>query len=426
MVTWPRPAKSGYSCLCISYRYTGAYALSQFFVILIQPHCYNEPARQGETSTVKFRVDRDVLANAVSWTARTLPNRPAIPVLAGIRIEASEEGSLDLTTFDYEVSARSQISAEVETPGVILVFGRLLTEISKSLPNRPVEFSYDGSKVNVTCGSSRFTLGAMQVEDYPSLPEMPEHAGSIDVDDFSKAVSQVTVAAGRDESLPLLTGVKIEIRGEQLTLLATDRYRLALREISWQPSSPSMERETLVRARVLTDVARSLHSGGRLELSLSQNSDIIGFESEGSRTTSTMIDGDYPPVRRLFPDQTPTHAVVNTAAMVDAVKRVSLVAERNTPIRLSFTEGQVVLEAGQGEEAQASEALESLLVGEDIETAFNPSYLLDGLGAIETDFIRFSFTHGSKPVLFTGQDSLETDDHDTDFKYLLVPIRFSS
>jgi len=112
--------------------------------------------------------------------------------------------------------------------------------------------------------------------------------------------------------------------------------------------------------------------------------------------------------------------------MVDAVKRVSLVAERNTPIRLSFTEGQVVLEAGQGEEAQASEALESLLVGEDIETAFNPSYLLDGLGAIETDFIRFSFTHGSKPVLFTGQDSLETDDHDTDFKYLLVPIRFSS
>lgn len=375
---------------------------------------------------MKFRVDRDVLANAVSWTARTLPNRPAIPVLAGIRIEATDDGSLDLTTFDYEVSARSRISAEVETPGVILVFGRLLTEISKSLPNRPVEFSYDGSKVNVTCGSSRFTLGAMQVEDYPSLPEMPEHAGSIDVDDFSKAVSQVTVAAGRDESLPLLTGVKIEIRGEQLTLLATDRYRLALREISWQPSSPSMERETLVRARVLTDVARSLHSGGRLELSLSQNSDIIGFESEGSRTTSTMIDGDYPPVRRLFPDQTPTHAVVNTAAMVDAVKRVSLVAERNTPIRLSFTEGQVVLEAGQGEEAQASEALESLLVGEDIETAFNPSYLLDGLGAIETDFIRFSFTHGSKPVLFTGQDSLETDDHDTDFKYLLVPIRFSS
>lgn len=375
---------------------------------------------------MKFRVDRDVLANAVSWTARTLPNRPAIPVLAGIRIEASEDGSLDLTTFDYEVSARSRISAEVETPGVILVFGRLLTEISKSLPNRPVEFSYDGSKVNVTCGSSRFTLGAMQVEDYPSLPEMPEHAGSIDVDDFSKAVSQVTAAAGRDESLPLLTGVKIEIRGDQLTLLATDRYRLALREISWQPSSPSMERETLVRARVLTDVARSLHSGGRLELSLSQNSDIIGFESEGSRTTSTMIDGDYPPVRRLFPDQTPTHAVVNTAAMVDAVKRVSLVAERNTPIRLSFTEGQVVLEAGQGEEAQASEALEALLVGEDIETAFNPSYLLDGLGAIETDFIRFSFTHGSKPVLFTGQDSLETDDHDTDFKYLLVPIRFSS
>lgn len=333
---------------------------------------------------------------------------------------------MDLTTFDYEVSARSRIAAEVETPGVILVYGRLLSEISKSLPNRPVDFDYDGSKINVTCGSSRFTLGAMQVEDYPNLPQMPEHAGTIDVEDFSKAVAQVTVAAGRDESLPLLTGVKMEIRGDQLTLLATDRYRLALRELPWQPSSPSMEKETLVRARVLTDVARSLHAGGRLDLSLSPESDIIGFESEGSRTTSTMIDGDYPPVRRLFPDSSPTHAVVNTAAMIEAVKRVSLVAERNTPIRLSFTEGQVVLEAGQGEDAQASEALESLLVGEDIETAFNPSYLLDGLGAIETDFIRLSFTHGSKPVLFTGQESLETDDHDTDFKYLLVPIRFSS
>lgn len=375
---------------------------------------------------MKFRVDRDVLAGAVSWTARTLPIRPAVPVLAGIRIEATEDGTLDLSTFDYEVSARSRISAEVATPGVALVYGRLLTEISKSLPDRPVEFSYDDGKVNVTCGSSRFTLGAMQVEDYPNLPEMPEHAGSIEVEDFSRAVAQVTVAAGRDESLPLLTGVKMEINGDQLTLLATDRYRLALRELPWHPVTASMERETLVRARVLNDVARSLHSGGRVDLSLSANSDIIGFESEGSRTTSTMIDGDYPPVRRLFPDSTPTHAVVNTTAMIDAVKRVSLVAERNTPIRLAFSEGQVILEAGQGEDAQASEALEARLIGEDIETAFNPSYLLDGLGAIETEFIRLSFTHGSKPVLFTGQDSLENEDHDTDFKYLLVPIRFSS
>jgi len=375
---------------------------------------------------VKFRVDRDLLANAVSWTARTLPTRPAVTVLGGIRIEAHEDGSLDLTTFDYEVSARSRISAEVETPGVFLINGRLITEVSKSLPNRPVEFSYDGSKIGLTSGSSRFTFGAMPVEDYPNLPDMPDHAGSIDVEDFIQAVNQVSVAAGRDESLPLLTGVKIEIRGEKLTLLATDRYRLALRELPWQPTSPDMERETLVRARVLGDVARSLTQGGRLDLSLSQNSDIVGFESEGSRTTSTMIDGDYPPVLRLFPDETPIVAVVPTAAMIEAVKRVSLVAERNTPIRLTFSDGSVVLEAGQGDEAQASEALEARLVGEDIETAFNPSYLLDGLSAIDTDFIRFSFTHGTKPVLFTGQDSLESDDHHTHYKYLLVPIRFSA
>ena len=375
---------------------------------------------------MKLRVERDILAEAVAWTARSLPSRPPVPVLAGVRLEAEADGTLTLSSFDYDVSARSSIAAEVETPGVVLVSGKLLADITKALPARPVDLTLDGTKVMITCGSSRFSLLTMPVDDYPALPTMPEISGSIDSDILTEAVSQVSTAASRDETLPLLTGVRVEIEGEKLTLLATDRYRLAMREITWNPTSPSFSAVALVRARTLSDVAKSLTSAGAVDVALTteQGSSLIGFEAAGRQTTSLLVDGDYPPVRRLFPDETTTHAVVATGPLVAAAKRVALVAERNTPIRLSFSEGQVVLEAGQGEDAQASEALEATLVGEDISTAFNPHYLLDGLGALTTDFVRLSFTHPSKPAVLTGQDSVEAENDDT-FRYLLMPIRFA-
>src|SRR5690606_4277644 len=192
----------------------------------------------------------------------------------------------------------------------------------------------------------------------------------------------------------------------------------------WRPSSPTIERQALVRARTLSDVARSLTSAGAVEISLAENADVIGFEAGVRRTTSLLVDGEYPPVRRLCPEQTSTHTVTESAALIEAAKRVALVAERNTPIRLSFSDGQVVLEAGQGEDAQASEVLEATLVGEDIVTAFNPHYLLDGLGALTTDFVRLSFTHPSKPAVMTGQGSAEGESED-EFRYLLMPIRFA-
>src|SRR5690606_19464470 len=171
--------------------------------------------REREVGTVKFRVERDVLAEAVTWTARTLPTRPPAPGLAGVRLEAAADGTLTLSTFDYEVSARSEVAAEVDEPGTVLVSGRLRAESSRALPGKPVDVVLDGTRVNVTCGSSRFTLLTMPVEDYPALPEMPAHAGSVDADAFAEAISQVTIAAGRDETLPLLTGVKLEISGEK-------------------------------------------------------------------------------------------------------------------------------------------------------------------------------------------------------------------
>lgn len=375
---------------------------------------------------MKFRVERDVLADAVTWTARTLPPRPPVPVLAGVRIEADSAGEIILSTFDYEVSARVKVPADVTTPGVVLVSGRLLADISKSLPAKPVDVELDGTKVHVVCGASRFTLLTMPVDDYPTLPTLPPTTGILDGDVFTHAVAQVSVAASKDDTLPLLTGIRMELEGEKLTLLATDRYRLALREMVWRPTSPDISAIALVRARTLTDVARTMGSSGEVSLALSDGSgvDLIGFETGGRRNTSLLVDGDYPAVRRLFPDETSIHAVVDKTALVDATKRVALVAERNTPIRLSFSEGQVVLDAGQGDDAQASEALEAVLVGEDISVAFNPQYLLDGLTAIDTPFVRMAFTHPNKPVEFTGQPELDSQDS-RDYRYLLVPIRFA-
>ncbi|HYY12693.1 MAG TPA: DNA polymerase III subunit beta [Kineosporiaceae bacterium] len=375
---------------------------------------------------MKFRVERDVLAEAVTWVARALPARPPVPVLAGLLLEADPEGVLRLSSFDYEVSARVEIPSEVADAGTVLVSGRLLADISRSLPGRPVDVSTDGSRVAVTCGASRFTLLTMPVDDYPTLPAMPPASGTIAGDEFTKAVGQVTVAASRDETLPILTGVRMEIEGERLTLLATDRYRLAMRTLAWRPATPGTSAVALVRARTLSEVSKALGASADVTLALStgEGSELIGFEAGGRRTTSLLVDGEYPRVRALFPAETPVYAVVDTHQLFEAVRRVSLVAERNTPVRLGFTDGAVTLEAGQGEDAQASEAVECALHGEDLSVAFNPQYLLDGLGALGAPFARLSFTVPQKPAVISGQPELEGEDDDS-YRYLLMPVRLA-
>ncbi len=373
---------------------------------------------------MKFHLDRGVLGEAVTWVTRTLPVRPAMPILQGVRIVADASGELQLSTFDYEVSAQITLDAEVDEPGEVLVQGRILTEIVRALPNKDVSIALEGTKLQVRCGSSRFALATLPVEQYPQLPTMPPVAGSVPADVFAEAISQVVVAASKDDTLPLLTGVKVEIEGEKVTLMATDRYRLAMRELTWNPAHPGTELTALVRARTLHDVARSLGGGGSVDVALAEDSSakLVGFEAGGRRTTSTLVDGDYPPVRRLFPDSSPITAVVATAPLIEAVKRVSLVAERNTPVRLSFTEGQVALEAGAGDDAQASEVLEAQIEGEDLVVGFNSGFLLDGLSALGTEFARLTFTDSIKPSVMSGQDSLDGTP-DGSYKYLIMPMR---
>ena len=375
---------------------------------------------------MKIRVERDVLAEAVAWAARSLPARPPAPGLAGLLLKA-ESGQLSLSSFDYEVSARVSVEAEVEEEGTVLVSGRLLADISRALPNRPVEISTDGVRATVVCGSSRFTLHTLPVEEYPALPQMPNATGTVPGEVFASAVQQVAIAAGRDDTLPVLTGVRIEIEGDTVTLASTDRYRFAVREFLWKPENPDASAVALVPAKTLLDTAKSLTSGDQVTLALSgagAGEGLIGFEGSGRRTTTRLLEGDLPKYRTLFPTEFNSVAVIETAPFVEAVKRVALVAERNTPVRLSFEQGVLILEAGSSDDAQAVERVDAQLEGDDISIAFNPTFLLDGLSAIDAPVAQLSFTTSTKPALLSGRPAVDAEADET-YKYLIMPVRLS-
>jgi DNA polymerase-3 subunit beta len=380
---------------------------------------------------VKIQVDRDVLAEAVAWTARALPARPTVPVLAGMRLQAGSD--LTLSSFDYDVSAQATVPVVTEEEGSAIVSGRLLAEISRSLPSRPVQITSEGGKAILSCGSATFTLLTMPEDEYPALPEMPPAAGTVGSDAFASAVSQSATAAGRDDTLPALTGIRVEIEGDTLTLISTDRYRLAVRELRWNPSRPDLSAAVLVPARALAETARALTSGAEVSIALALPGDtagdsgqpvggdgMIGFEGGGRRATTRLLGGEFPRHQNLLPKSVSSVAEMSTPLLSEAVKRVALVAERNTAVRLAFSTGQLVLEAGTGEEAQAVEVLEASYDGDDLSIAFNPSYLLDGLTAIDSDTVRMSFTEPGKPALITGK---RDPDGQPDYRYLLMPIR---
>ena len=390
---------------------------------------FPKPALLSKDTTVKFRVERDVLADAVAWAARSLPVRPSAPVLAGLLIEADDEG-LVLSTFDYETSARATLRADVSESGRALVSGRLLSDICRSLPAKPVDMVIDGARVSLTCGSARFSLQTLPVEEYPTLPDMPGATGTVQSDVFAHAVAQAVTAAGRDDMLPVLTGVRLEIEGSSISLLATDRFRLSHRELGWDPRTPDESLAALVPAKVLGDTAKSLTAGSEVTIALSASGagdGIIGFEGASAggvrRTTTRLLDGEFPKVRSLFPNEHQTVARVKKSELVESVKRVALVAERNTAVQLKFSDGVVTLDAGSGDEAQASESIEAHIDGEDIVTGFNPQFLLDGLTAIDEDEVELAFTQSSKPVVISGA---REDGSTPAFRYLLMPRRLLS
>ncbi|HEX6452623.1 MAG TPA: DNA polymerase III subunit beta [Trebonia sp.] len=394
---------------------------------------------------MKFTVERDALAEAAGWVARALPTRPVIPVLAGLLLRAEEDGGLTLSCFDYEVSARMRVPAEVSEPGTALVPGRLLVEITRSLPSRPVDFGPDPEGMSMTCGEAAFTLVTLPVEEYPELPELPQLAGTADGGVLAAAIGQVTPAASRDDTLPMLTAVSLELSSETMTLAATDRYRLAVRDLDWKPAPGALDQgpvSALVPARTLADAARTMTAGRPVRIFLRHGDSgndaagapdadsadggdaMIGFETGERRLTTRLLAGEFIKYRSRFPAEFGCEAEVPAEAFTEAVRRVSLVAERGTPVQLSFAPGRVTIVAATQGQARARESLPADYTGDEPDIAFSPHYLLDGVVAAAGPDgeeaagarVRLRFTSASKPAVITkGTDG--------DFRYLVVPQR---
>ncbi|MDR0837747.1 MAG: DNA polymerase III subunit beta [Propionibacteriaceae bacterium] len=383
---------------------------------------------------MKIRIEKDKLADAVAWVAKSLPARPTVPILAGLLI-ATDGDAVRLSTFDYETSAQLTLPAQVFEEGQALVSGKLLDAIAKQLPDQPVTITSDETKAELVCGSARFTLQALPVNDYPQLPHMPEATGTVTSDDFAKAVTQVVTAAGKDELLPVYTGVRLEIDGDTLSLLATDRYRMALRELPWKLNNKTGDGAAIVPARVLSETARSMASGERITLSLSGSSTgegLIGFEGQGGgvtrQLTTRLLDGEFPKFRHLMDVRANVAVRIKTDELISSVTRVSIVAERNTALRMMIDDGQVSLDAATGDQAQASEAIEAL-VEVDAETdppinavGFNPHYLLDALKALDTPYVHFSFTAPSQPCLVRGLANIDADP-ENEYRHVIMLMR---
>jgi DNA polymerase III subunit beta len=413
---------------------------------------------------MKFTVERDALADAVAWVARALPTRPVVPVLTGLMLSADPDdqpsqsteesqpsqpgaGFLTLSCFDYEVSARVRVRAEVAQPGNFLVPGRLLVEIVRSLPQHPVEFGDDPDGVSVTCGDAAFMLTPLPLADYPELPELPELAGTADGAALAAAIGQVTPAASRDDTLPMLTAVNIELDGKTMTLAATDRYRLAVRDLDWDPAPGPGDQgkiALLVPARTLSDAARMMSHGTEVRVVLRHGGDgpgaardgggaaaaeaMIGFETGERRLTTRLLAGEFVRYRSRFPDEFGCTADLPADAFAEAVRRVALVAERGTPVQLTFGPGRVTIAGATQGQAKAKESVPADFSGDEPSIAFSPQYLLDGVVAAtvaqpgeavpEAARVRLRFTSATKPAVITPASAVGGE-----FRYLVVPQR---
>ena len=385
-----------------------------------------------DLGAVSFVVAKEDLASAVSWVARNLPTKPAQPVLRAMLITADDDG-LEFAGFDYEVSTKVRIPAEVNQPGRIAVAGKLIADITATLPNKPVEIFVDGSTVQLKCGSSRFELPSIPLDDYPTLPTLPEVTGAINPRLFIDAVTQVATAAGKDDTLPMLTGVHMEIEGEDITLTATERFQ-------WIPAFPDAQAKLLIPAKNFVENARTLDANSTEPVEIAVGSgDSIGAEGlfgihvDARQTTTRLLDAEFPNVNPLLPKFHKCLASVEISSLQDAIKRVALVADRNAQIRMHFTPGEVLLSAGGSDAGHAEESVPCEFIGteEELLIAFNPAYLRDGLHVVRTQRVVFGFTESSRPaILIPEPEKLpELNDDglyptpDTDFTYLLMPVR---
>ena len=368
---------------------------------------------------MKFQADREVLSDAISFVVRMLSPRPQLPQLSGVMLEAKTD-SLNLSVFDYEVSANVDIKASIEKPGKVLVQARLLAEIVSKLPADNVSFDLQDSRLLVNSGSSKFSLSAMSTSEYPAAPSAPDASATISAEDFSDAVSQVSVAASREEVTPVLTGVMMNVSSKTVSFVATDRFRVAVRDL---PSKGSKsEKEVLIPARVIGEIAKTFSHDSDIEVGLGAgDKELVSFKAGGKTVVTSTIKGKYPAVLQLFPESTPHFAVVNTHDLLDATRRVGLVVDRDKPVRYKFSETEVSLESIGSDVADASEQLSCSLTGDEVVVSLKPQFLVDALSAIESEMVQIGFTSNPNNPNKPGPVLLSPVGNDNSYRYLLQP-----
>ncbi|MBB5081303.1 DNA polymerase III subunit beta [Nonomuraea endophytica] len=367
---------------------------------------------------MKVTLDLVLLRDAVAWTGRAVSSRPVSPVLSGMLLEA-EGDKLRLSAYDYDVSAQCDIGAQVAEPGRALLPARLLVEVCKSLPSKPVELSLSGAELVVRCGTAEFGLLTMPVEDYPKLPAPPRPSAVIDGALLQQVSGQVTSAASRDTTIPMLCVVRFDIEGENAWAAATDRYRIASRTFAWTAIPPQAKKAIrpafmMVPAAELEGTVKGYGAG---QVEIGWNDKLVSIAGGGRLTTIRLMGEDYIDYRARLNLDYSTWVQVDVAPLIAAVKRIGLVAEKSTAVRLSFSDGQVLVEAGGGGLGRAAETVEAEVSGPPVTVGFLPTFLLDGLTGVDTPRARLGMNGSAKPVMVTE------DSEQPVYRYLVMALR---
>ncbi|MBE0416332.1 MAG: DNA polymerase III subunit beta [Coriobacteriia bacterium] len=366
---------------------------------------------------MKLTVARGELVEALMAVSRGLSSRSTLPILSGILVSASQEGAVTLQSTDLEVSVRRSLPlVSVERKGTIVVPGKLFTEIVRSLPEAAVTLSLEGESLSVSCLQSSFAVRTLPADDFPKFPRVePEKSISLPASRITEIIRHVSKAVSRDETRPVLTGVLLSVEGQTVRMVSTDSYRLAVKESIIEEGSLE-DIQAIVPGKVMEEVARLAPESEEITLGVNENQAVFTFGT--TEFVARRIEGTFPNYRQLIPKETETTVDVPREDALAAVKRVSLLAQHNTPLRLTVnTEDQTLsLSATTQDVGDASEDLMAKVEGPDVEIAFNHAFLLDGLLAAEGDSVRISIVSPLKPGVITSSG-------DEGFLYLLMPVR---
>ncbi len=366
-------------------------------------------------TSLKLSVRREELTRQVGVVSRAASTRTTVQVLAGLLLRAGE-GRLELAATDMEISLRSSLEANVESEGAVVVPSKLLADLVRLLPGDDVSIEHRSGEgvVEIVSGAATYRLHTYNAEDFPRLPEASTvEAMSVDADAVLETAARVSRAASRDESRPVLTGILVRFEGEKLAMAATDSYRLAVKETSMGSSGPELD--AIVPARALGELTRITQGGEGLEIGVLENQVI--FTTDGVLLTTRRIEGQFPNYRQLLPETFEHELALNRDELLEVVRRVSVMAQRNAPIRLRFAEGELTVSAQTQDVGEARETMPAPFSAEPLEIGFNPDFLRDGIESVEGDEVRLKLISSLRPAVIQGEGD--------DFSYLIMPIRLA-